>query len=324
MIPVIIMRNKILDLLKNSDSYISGEEMSNKLGISRAAIWKHIKKLRSDGYEIVSVTNKGYSLKNTPDILTAGEIEAGLSTSFTARSIVCMKETDSTNEEAKRSSQKPDGTLFIADVQTSGKGRLGRSWESPPGAGIWMSLLLKPDIPPTEISQITLIAGIAVCRALDNGSMIKWPNDIVIGSKKVCGILTEMSAEIERVNYVVCGMGINVNTSEFPEELHDKATSLYIETGDVYNRSELTARIMNEFEPLYTKFLNEGFSPLLDEYRSSCVTLGKEIYVIYRKETLTGRAVDISPDGGLIVDTDNGRINVTSGEVSVRGIYGYI
>ncbi|MGM9935747.1 MAG: biotin--[acetyl-CoA-carboxylase] ligase, partial [Candidatus Ornithomonoglobus sp.] len=316
--------NQILHMLKNTESYISGEEMSRALGISRAAVWKHIKKLKDEGYDILSVTNKGYRLQNIPDILSEASISSGLNTEFTARHIKYMPVIDSTNEEVKRCSEMSDGTLFIADVQSAGKGRLGRSWESPKGSGIWMSLLLKPDIPPRDISQITLIAGMAIRRVLGNGAGIKWPNDIVIGSRKVCGILTEMSAEIDRVNYVICGIGINVNTAVFPAELQDKATSLFIETGKTYNRSELVSAIMNEFEPLYKVFQKEGFSPLLEEYRNSCITIGREIRVIYRKETLIGKAVDIAPDGGLIVETENGRVNVTSGDVSVRGIYGYI
>lgn len=318
------MRNKILNILKKSDGYVSGEEISRTLGISRAGVWKHIKKLKDDGFEIMSVTNKGYMLKTTPDIISETEITAALDTDFIGHNIRYLKHTDSTNEEAKRLSDMPDGTLFIAESQSNGKGRLGRSWDSERGSGIWMSLLLKPDIPPEEISQITLIAGIAVCNTLKNGSGIKWPNDIVIGTRKVCGILTEMSAEIERVNYVICGIGINVNTPDFPDELSDKATSLFIETGRTFNRSELTAAVLNEFEKLYKKFIKEGFSPLLEEYKKSCITVGRDIRVIYRKETITGKAVDITPDGALAVDTGNSRITVTSGDVSVRGIYGYI
>lgn len=318
------MRNKILNMLKNTESYVSGEEMSRTLGISRAAVWKHIKKLKEDGYDILSVTNKGYKLQNIPDIVSEASIKSGLNTEYMARNIKYMPVTDSTNEDAKRCSYMPDGSLFIAEMQSAGKGRLGRSWESPKGSGIWMSLLLKPDIPPQDIPQITLIAGMAICRVLGNGSGIKWPNDIVIGSRKVCGILTEMSAEIDRVNYVICGIGINVNTPVFPKELQDKATSLFIETGKSYNRSDLISSIMNEFEPLYKVFKKEGFAPLLKEYLNSCITIGREIRVIYRKETLIGRAVDISDDGSLVVETENGRVNVTSGDVSVRGIYGYI
>lgn len=318
------MRNTILDMLKSAEGYISGEEISRTLGISRAAVWKHIKKLRSEGYDIQSVTNKGYKLSNDMDMLVPEHITNRLTTDFTARSIKFTKTCDSTNEEAKRSSSMPDGTLFISEVQTGGKGRLGRSWNSQRGTGIWMSLLLKPEVPPQEIPQITLIAGIAVCRAVGNGAKIKWPNDIVIGSRKICGILTEMSAEMERVNYVICGMGINVNTPAFPDELADKATSLLIETGIPHEREPIAAAVMNEFEPLYKQFLEKGFASVLDEYRSACITLGREIRVICRNKTITGTAVDVTADGGLVVDTETGRITVTSGEVSVRGMYGYI
>jgi BirA family biotin operon repressor/biotin-[acetyl-CoA-carboxylase] ligase len=318
------MRNKILDILKHTDEYVSGEDISRKLGISRAAVWKHIKNLKCDGYDILSVRNKGYKLSKLPNALTSVEIADSLNTKFIARSLCCMTETDSTNEEAKRHCDLPDGTLFVAESQSSGRGRRGRSWESFPGSGICMSLLLKPDISPQEVSRITLIAGIAVCRAIGNGALIKWPNDIVIGSRKVCGILTEMSAEIEKVHYVVCGMGINVNTPSFPKELEDKATSLFIETGKSFQRPELTAAIANEFEPLYEQFLKSGFAPLLDEYKRSCLTLGMEVRVIYKNEELSGKAVDISEDGSLIVDTGSEKITVSSGEVSVRGIYGYV
>ena len=318
------MRNKILEILQSTNEYISGEDLSRRLGISRAGIWKHMKKLKSEGYEIVSVTNKGYHLSATPDAISSDAVSAQLNTRFIARNILCLNETDSTNEEAKRNSKMPDGTLFVSDIQTTGKGRLGRSWSSPRGTGIWMSLLLKPDIALAEAAQITLIAGIAVCRAVGHGAKIKWPNDIVIGSRKVCGILTEMSAEIDRINYVICGIGINVNTTSFPEDLKDKATSLLIETNLKTPRAELTAAVMNEFEPLYDVFIKKGFGALRDQYRRECITLDRDIQVIYRRETVTGRAVDIDSDGGLVVKTDSGTITVTSGEVSVRGIYGYI
>ena len=318
------MKNTILNILKNADSYISGEEISRTLGISRAAVWKHIKNLKNDGYEIDSVTNKGYRLVNAPDIISIDFLNSLLTTKYIARNTKYLPETDSTNEAAKRDSASPDGSLYIAEVQTAGKGRLGRGWESPKGTGIWMSLLLKPDIAPQDISEITLIAGIAVCRAVGHGAKIKWPNDIVIGSRKICGILTEMSAEIERVNHIVCGIGINVNTPSFPPELCDKATSLLIETGTKTSRAELRAKVMNEFEPLYESFIKDGFKSARNEYRKLCVTLDRDVQVIYRKETIIGKAIDIDDDGGLIVDTDNGRIIVTSGEVSVRGIYGYI
>lgn len=318
------MRNTILDMLKAAEGYISGEEISQTLGISRAAVWKHIKKLRSEGYDIQSVTNKGYKISEDTDMLSPDCIESHITTDFIARNIKFTKVCDSTNEEAKRFSGLPDGTLFISETQTGGKGRLGRSWNSQRGTGIWMSLLLKPEVPPQEIPQITLIAGIAVCRAVGNGARIKWPNDIVIGSRKICGILTEMSAEMERVNYVICGMGINVNTPAFPDDLADKATSLLIETGLPQKREPIAARVMNEFEPLYKQFLEKGFAAVLKEYKADCVTLNREVRVIYRNSTIIGTAVDVTADGGLVVDTADGKITITSGDVSVRGMYGYI
>lgn len=318
------MRNKILTMLKNTDKYISGESMSAELGISRAAIWKHIKKLKEEGYNILSVTNKGYKLEGVPDNISVEEINSRLSTDFIARNIKYINSTDSTNNECKRLDDKVNGTLIISEIQTAGKGRLGRAWESPYGSGIWMSLLLKPDISIGCVSQITLVAGMAVCKALRNGSMIKWPNDVVVSSKKLCGILTEMSAEIERINYVICGIGINVNTEEFPEELQDKATSLLLETGERHNRAEIIADIMNEFEKLYKIFAEKGFGAIAAEYKEMCITLNRRVQVIYKNETVLGTAVDVDNSGNLIVETDSGRITVSSGEVSVRGIYGYI
>lgn len=318
------MRNKILEILQNADTYISGEEISQKLGVSRAAVWKHIKKLKSDGYDIASVTNKGYKFMKSEDMFSGETIKEKLKTDFMATNICFLNMTDSTNEEAKRHSDMPDGTLFVSEIQTGGKGRLGRNWASERGVGVWMSLLLKPNLLPQEISQITLIAGIAVCKALGNNFMIKWPNDIVAETKKVCGILTEMSAEMERVNYVICGIGINVNNEKFDEELLSKATSMYLYTGKKQNRAKIAAAVMNEFEPLYKIFLKSGFEGVRDIYKEHCITLEREVQVIYKNKTVVGKAVDISADGGLEVETDQGRITVTSGEVSVRGVYGYI
>lgn len=318
------MKNKILDILKDANGYISGEKISEQLGISRAAVWKHIKKFKQDGYEIESVTNKGYRLVSSPDIITEHSIKQGLNTEFIGRNIFIYDKTDTTNERAKSNSDAPDGSLFIAEVQTNGKGSRGRGWTSPKGTGIWHSILLKPDISPMEVSQITLVAGLAVCKAVGLNSMIKWPNDVVIGGKKICGILTEMSAEINMVNYVVCGIGINVNMEAFYEELADKATSMYIESGRKYTRNEIISTLMNEFEYFYKKFLNEGLQSLLDEYKKHCITLGRNVNVIFKKENVTGRAIDVDENGALIVETENGKIAVTSGEVSVRGIYGYV
>ena len=319
------MKQSIIDILKSGGGYVSGEKISQKLGISRAAVWKHIKTLRSDGYNIKSVTNKGYHLASAPDTISEYEIKSGLKTTRVGQNIKYVYETDSTNNEAKRFSDMADGTLFIADIQTGGKGRLGRNWTSPAGEGIWMSLLLKPDIIPGEAPEITLIAGLSVCRALKSfGAQIKWPNDVVINGKKICGILTEMSAEIERVSYIICGIGINVNTEEFHENLRGKATSLYTITGERQNRTEIIKRVMEEFEPLYDEYLKNRLKNIIPEYKSACVNIGRRVSVIYGDTQIIGTATDITENGQLVVDTDGGEIAISSGEVSVRGVYGYV
>lgn len=318
------MKQKILDILKSTDGYISGERISEQLNISRAAVWKHIKNFKKKGYEIESVTNKGYRLVSSPDIITESGIKSGLDTEYFGQTLFIYDETDTTNERAKANSSAPQGSTFIAEVQTHGKGSRGRGWVSQRGTGIWHSILLKPDISPLEVSQITLVAGLAVCRAIGLGAKIKWPNDIVIGSKKVCGILTEMSAEIDMVNYVVCGIGINVNTESFDKEIEHRATSMYIESGQKFRRDELIAKLLNEFEYYYKKFLDGGLKSILDEYKENCITIDRDVSVIYKKETVTGKAVDVDESGSLVVECADGIIHVTSGEVSVRGIYGYV
>ncbi len=319
------MKQSILEMLRSGE-YVSGEKISRKLGISRAAVWKHIKALREEGYDISSSTNRGYCLTAPPDKITEYEIKTGLKTSVMGQNVKYVRSTDSTNNEAKRHCDEPDGTLFTAETQTGGKGRLGRAWTSPEGGGIWMSLLLKPLIPPSRAPEITLIAGLAVCRALEEfGAQIKWPNDVVINGKKVCGILTEMSAEMERVNYIICGMGINVNISEFPGEIADKATSLRIETGKSYARAPIIRRVTEEFEPLYGEYLKNRLKNIIAGYERLCVNIGRRVSVLYDSGAVTGTAVGIAEDGRLIVDIGGeNRIYVSSGEVSVRGVYGYV
>ncbi len=319
------MKQNILEILKAGGGYVSGEKISQKLGISRAAVWKHIKALRAEGYEIESATNRGYRLSSEPDLITAGQITAGLKTTRMGQNVIYVYSTDSTNEEAKRRCDEPDGTLFTADIQTGGKGRLGRAWTSPGGGGIWMSLLLKPDIPPSRSSGLTLAAGLAVYRALkDFGVMIKWPNDIVADGKKICGILTEMSAEMERVNYIVCGIGINVNAAGFPPEIGGKAVSLRMMTGKNYERAPVIRRVMEEFEPLYGEFLKNGLKNIIPEYEAACVNISRGVNAVLDGKTVSGTAAGIGQDGSLLIDTPNGRVTVSSGEISVRGIYGYV
>lgn len=324
------MKNKILNLLKsNENKFISGEEIIKQLGvsISRAAIWKHINNLKEDGYEIESISRKGYRLISCPDILTYEEISPYLKTNYVGKSILYYESIDSTNIKAKEIANKDaiNGTIIISEEQVSGKGRLGRSWVSPKYKGIWMSLILTPDINPINASKITLIGAAAVFKALAALKIdckIKWPNDIIINNKKVCGILTEMSSELNRINYIIMGMGINVNLDkiDFPPDLQNIATSLKIETNTTIQRKILTAEILNNFEYLYEELLNTNtIYNTIDICKKNSYILGKEIYVINRNEMLEAKALDIDESGELLVEFSNGIIKpVISGEVSIR------
>jgi len=322
-------KEEILNCLRGCGGYVSGEELSEKLGVSRTAIWKNINTLRDSGYEIESITNRGYRLVSRPDILSQEEISAGLNTKFLAKNIYCYNDIDSTNEEAKRQALRgaPNGSLFITEQQSGGKGRLGRMWASPSGMGLWFSILLRPDSIPKQITSLTLLAGLAVCGAVrtctGRPAMIKWPNDIVIGSKKICGILTEMAAEIDRVDYVVIGIGINVNNTLFPEELQEKATSLKLEAGSPVCRIEILQETLRELEALLETQKTDGNETLLSDYKKLCVSLNRQVGFTRDKRLMTGIAVDISPEGELIVRMEDGSlVLIYSGEVTVQGIYG--
>lgn len=319
----------ILRHLKENNDYISGEDLSRTLGISRSAVWKNVNALREDGYEIESVTNRGYRLASSGDALTCEEISSGLNAQGIGAHVFTFQEVDSTNEEAKRQGQTgaPHGSVFVAEVQTGGKGRLGRAWSSPPKTGVWFTILVRPEEAPDRISNITLLAGLSVCRAIRSltgcSAEIKWPNDVVINGKKVCGILAEMAAEFDRVNYVVVGIGVNVNNDSFPEELSQKATSLRLETGRPISRVETLRRVLEEFGRLYDGFFSSDQTAMLEEYKKSCVSLNRRVSTVRNGQTLEGTAVDITLGGELAVRLDNGTmIAINSGEVSVQGIYG--
>ncbi|MDK2811588.1 MAG: BirA family transcriptional regulator [Petroclostridium sp.] len=329
------MKAQILKALKeNREQYISGEELSNHLGVSRTAVWKYIMALREDGYDIESSSRKGYRLVSSPEILSSEEIQAELSTRFFGKQIVYFDTVTSTNTIAKEIAAEgcQDGTVVIADQQTAGKGRLGRNWDSPPHTGIWMSIVLRPDIIPAQAPFITILAALAVARSLEQVTQvspgIKWPNDIVLDKRKVCGILTEMSAEIERVNYIVVGIGINVNTDieDFPAGLQKTAASVKMITGQAVDRKSLVVKILENFEEVYTgaKDMNVR-SSLMDEYRKYSLTLGSKVKAVYQTQEIEGTAVEITDNGELIIETEDGvRQTIFSGEVSVRGIYGYV
>lgn len=326
-----MMKDEVLAFLKQEEEYCSGEEISHKLGVTRAAVWKAIKKLQEEGYEIVSSTKKGYKLVNRPNIITSGEIKDNLNTKLLGQVVEYRDEVDSTNNLAKELAAKGaiEGTLVVADKQNNGKGRLGRNWESPAGTGIWMSLILRPNILPQYASELTLVAGLGVCEAIKKSTgldaKIKWPNDVVVNGKKVCGILTEMSAEMDRINYVVVGIGINANIETFPEEL-PYATSLKIEGQKEYIRKEIIQCFLEIFEKDYNQYgVDMSLEALRARYEENCITLHKRVKLLKREGESIAEAIGITNSGALIVKYENGmEEEIVSGEVSVRGLYGYV
>lgn len=329
------MKDKIIKLFKdNPDSYLSGEALSKSLGISRAAIWKYINTLKEDGYEFDSSTKIGYKLIYCPDIVTYSEIDEFLKTKYIGRTYLHHHTITSTNDKSKElAKQNPiNGCVVISEEQSSGRGRLGRNWTSPKSKGLWFSITLTPNIPPSDASKITLIGAAAVYLALkDLGleTLIKWPNDIILNSKKVSGILTEMSGELNAVNYIIMGIGVNANIDlyDFPSDILQTATSLKVETGSIINRKKLLAAILNNFEILYDDFINNNnFKTTLNISREASILIGKDVQCINRGTVSYGKALDIDDNGELIVDFgENGGIKqIISGEVSIRGLLGYV
>ncbi|SMB93463.1 BirA family transcriptional regulator, biotin operon repressor / biotin-[acetyl-CoA-carboxylase] ligase [Desulfonispora thiosulfatigenes DSM 11270] len=322
------MKNKILNIISSSAEYISGEEISNKYGVSRTAIWKHINALKQEGYQIESFPRKGYKLIQRPDILLENEVLTNLNTSkWGKEKFYFLNEVDSTNNYAKKlaSEGKPEGTVIVAEEQSAGKGRLSRKWISAKGKGIWTSFILRPNILPNFAAQITLVMAVGMIKALEKNlgvsAKIKWPNDILINDLKVCGILTEMSAEIDRINYVIVGIGLNVNQSndDFPDEIQDSATSLKICLGKEIKRVQMLQVILEEIEKVYNLYLEKGFSEILDEWKNNSCTLGQEVIVKMPKEIIEGMAIDIDSGGCLIVkDKENIIHKIIAGDVLVR------
>ena len=325
------MKAEVLAALREAEGYVSGQELCERFGVSRTAIWKAVKQLKNAGYEIQAVQNRGYRILSTPDILSVNELQSIRKTEWLGNTIHYEPVLDSTNTKAMQLAEEgaPHGTLIVTDKQENGRGRRGRRWETPPGSAIAMTFLLRPQLSPNNASMLTLITALAVVRAINDLTGlkvgIKWPNDIVVNGKKVCGILTEMSAQIDYINHIVIGIGINVRVDEFPEEIKDMATCLYKECGEDINRAAMIERICEYFEAYYDIFLQkEDLTDIASEYNAYMVNLNQTVKVLDPKEPYEGKARGITTRGELVVDTWKSRKLVSSGEVSVRGIYGYV
>jgi BirA family biotin operon repressor/biotin-[acetyl-CoA-carboxylase] ligase len=320
---------KILTALRSEkDGSVSGAELSQKLGVSRAAIWARIEELRSLGYDIEASPHLGYRLVSVPDVLHADDLRSRLPrVKIVGRDIRVFQETTSTNDVVEKLARDgvKEGVVVFAESQTKGRGRLGRKWISPSNKGLWFSVLLRPDLRPQAATQLTVAAATAVSRAIRSQTNIvpeiKWPNDILVRGKKVAGILTELSAELDQVKYLILGMGIdvNLNVSEFPADLRKTATSLKIETGRALHRAELATAILNELDIDYARICSGQFESVANEWEESCATLGRNVAIHVGDRTIQGRAESLDSEGALLVRTQHGRLErIIGGDVTLE------
>lgn len=310
-------------LAEAGDDYVSGEAISDKLGLSRAAVWKHVNSLRGQGYRIDAVPARGYRLVEIPD--RVGELELGplLNTRDIGQRVHWFEEIESTNDFAKQIAETGavHGEVVIAEAQRAGRGRRGRTWSSPPGKSLYFSVVLRPDIPPSRAPELTLLASVAVCQAIRSAGVssagIKWPNDVLIGDRKAAGILTEMAAEPDEVQWVVLGIGVNVNADpeDFPDELKPIATSLAIERGQKLPRALFAAAVLTSLEEWLDRHSDEGFAPVRAAWKEMCQTLGRAVRVVTSDRQIEGLAEDVDETGALLVRTPSGLERVLSGDV---------
>lgn len=305
--------------------FLSGQAISRELGLSRAAIWKQIEQLRELGYTIEAIPRQGYRLVACPDRIEAEAINRLRRSTWGSGEMVRFDEIDSTNRMAKQLAIQgaPEGTLVVAERQTGGRGRLGRGWSSPSG-GLWVSLILRPTLAPNQAARLTLLAAVAVANAItavtELAVGIKWPNDLIVGGRKLCGILTEMSADMDRIAWVVVGIGLNANLllGQLPTELAASATTLQHELGRPIDRNLLVAQILDQIGTEYQKLTDDQWEQVLDLWRAKSVTLGCPVQVTMPSERIAGQAIAIDEDGALLVSTESGVRRVLAGDVTLR------
>ena len=319
---------KIIELFRESQGEtISGEELGNLLKISRTAVWKHIRTLKELGYRIKAVPSRGYRLESCPDRLIAEEISAGLETIRIGNNIICLGKTDSTNLTAFQLGEQgaAEGTVVIAEEQSRGKGRLGRHWESPDGVNLYCSIILRPPIMPSKAPQFALLSSVAVAKTIEATTSlsprIKWPNDILVNGMKVSGMLNEMSAEMEKINFIVLGIGVNLNMrrEQFPDDLRHPASSLFLESGKPVYRVEFARALITALDRLYDAYLKEGITPIREQWVARSAFLGKRIIVSFQKVECSGVAAGIDDNGALLLERDDGVIEkILAGDVSIK------
>ena len=310
-------------LRKAMPQYVSGAELCQALGISRAAVWKHIHQLRESGYGIASSPNRGYRLDKVPNIPSKLEVTPLLTTRKFGHELYFFQKTDSTNRLAADMARngKPEGTVVVADSQTAGRGRLQRQWHSPSGQNLYCSLILRPETPPFKAPQAALIAGMALCRTIrgllpKHEPQVKWPNDVFLEGRKIAGILCAMVSEMERVEHLVVGIGINVNITRFPDELASLATSLQIVSGREFLRPLLLAKFLADLENAYSQWLLQGLESFMDEWSEVAYLTGRRVKIDTLPDKAAGKVLGISPDGALLIREDDGHIrSIASGDV---------
>lgn len=326
------MKAEILELLRSRQEHVSGQELAERFGVSRNAVWKAVESLKKEGYDIEAVRNRGYLLNEADEVYGRDELVSRLHTKWAGCTLRFFAELGSTNAQAKIEAEDgaPHGTLVVTDMQTAGRGRRGKQWSSPAATNLYFSIVLRPQLSPNKAPMLTLVMAHSVAEGIRRitglSAGIKWPNDIVISGKKVCGILTEMSAEPDYIQHVVIGVGVNVRKQAFEGELARRACCLEQECGFQVSRGALLAVIMEQFEKDYECFMqSEDMSGLMESYCNLLVNRGREVCVLDPAGEYRGVSRGITPGGELLVELPDGRVRqVYAGEVSVRGIYGYV
>lgn len=318
-------RDQILSLFRrNPGAFVSGQEISQTLNISRAAVWKQVESLRQAGFDIEAQRSRGYRLLGGPDRLLADEILHGLDVRKVGKSIICLEETDSTNARARQLGEDgvADGTVIIADRQSAGRGRLGRRWESPTGVNLYTSILLRPLIPVQQAPQLTFLSAVAVAESLSQlyqlPARVKWPNDVLVNGRKIAGLLNEMNAETEQVHFVILGVGVNLNMTgeQFPEELNYPATSVFLETGEKVDRVLFIRTFLEKLDGFYTEFIADGFVPIRRRWEALCELMNARVRIDQQQGALQGTVVGLDNDGALRLQLDDGRVErVLAGDV---------